>query len=129
MSKQQGNEIVLADRIEPFILLIRGHRVILDADLAALYGTTTKAFNQAVKRNLERFPVDFMFQLTTAEVETIRSQFVTANLRSQTVTSSSASHGGRRYLPNAFTEHGALMAASILNTGMVQIKVTVFGLA
>ena len=88
----------------------------LDADLAALYGTTTKAFNQAVKRNLERFPADFRFQLTVEEAEAVRLRIVTENLRSQIVTSNSAARGGRRYLPYAFTEHGAIMAASVLNT-------------
>ncbi len=108
--------VILVEQIEPRILSVRGQRVILDADLADLYGTTTKAFNQAVKRNLNRFPTDFMFQLTSEEAKAIPSQFMTVNLRSQTVTSSAASHGGRRYAPYAFTEHGALMAASILNT-------------
>ncbi len=139
MSKKPTNEVLLLARIEPCILLIRGQRVMLDADLAGLYGSTTKAFNQAVKRNLDRFPTDFMFRPTAEEAEVMRSQIVTANLRSQTVTtsipprpvrsqtvtanlrsqivtSSSASHGGRRYLPYAFTEHGAIMAASVLNT-------------
>jgi len=130
VSKKRQTEIVLVDQIEPCILLIRGQRVMLDADLAALYGTTTKAFNQAVKRNLDRFPADFMFRLTAEEAAQMRSQTVTtsvssrsmrsqdatADLRSQIVTSSSASHGGRRYLPYAFTEHGVLMAASVLNT-------------
>ena len=74
---------------------------------AELYGTTTKAFNQAVKRNRNRFPADFMFQITGEEFQAMRSQFVT---------SSFVSHGGRRYAPYAFTEHGALMAASVLNT-------------
>ncbi len=116
MSKKQRREVALVDRIEPCILLVRGQRVMLDADLAGLYGTTTKALNQAVKRNLDRFPADFMFQLTAEEAEAMWSQPAAANLRSQTVTSSFASHGGRRYLPYAFTEHGAIMAASVLNT-------------
>ncbi|MGA2034208.1 MAG: ORF6N domain-containing protein [Thermoguttaceae bacterium] len=114
MSKTQRGAVVLVDQIEPCILLIRGQRVMLDADLAGLYGTSTKAFNQAVKRNLDRFPADFMFQLTAEEAEAMRSQAATANLRSQTVTSknlrspivtsSSASRGGRRYLPNTIPE-------------------------
>jgi len=130
MSKKETPDVILVDRIEPCILLVRGQRVILDADLAELYGTSTKALNQAVKRNQERFPGDFMFRLTAEGAEEMRSQTVTtsdssrrqrsqdatANLRSQIVTSSSASHGGRRYLPYAFTEHGAIMAASVLNT-------------
>jgi len=96
--------LVPLERIERTILLLRGERVILDTDLAALYGVSTKVFNQAVRRNLERFPADFMLQLTPEEFD---------NLRSQSVTSSR--WGGRRYRPYAFTEHGAIMAANILN--------------
>ena len=88
-----------------FILILRGQRVILDANLAVLYDVPTKALNQAVKRNADRFPSEFAFQLTSEEF---------ADLRSQTVTSSS--HGGRRYLPYVFTEHGVLMAANVLNS-------------
>lgn len=81
-------------------------RVILDMDLAALYGVSVKRLNEQIKRNPQRFPPDFLFMLTRAEYR---------NLRSQNATSSS-SHGGRRYLPYAFTEHGAIMAASVLNS-------------
>lgn len=88
------------------IITVRGQRVLLDSDLAALYEVPTKAFNQAVKRNLSRFPDDFSFVLSGEEW---------LHLRSQSVTSSSE-HGGRRYPPRVFTEHGALMAASILNS-------------
>lgn len=91
---------VLAGRI----LQIRGQRVLLDSDLAELYGVETRVFNQAIRRNLARFPSDFMFELS-------REEFV--NLTSQTVTSS---WGGRRKLPLVFTEHGAIMAATILNS-------------
>jgi hypothetical protein len=110
------------EQLEPLIFTIREHRVLLDADLARVYGVTTKAFNQAFKRNQHRFPPDFAFQVTAADVENLRSQFVTSSLqapdspknnRSQIVT---GSHGGRRYLPWAFTEHGALMAANILRS-------------
>ncbi len=95
---------------------IRGARVMLDADLAELYGVATKRFNEQVKRNLGRFPVDFMFQLTAAELASLRSQIATSNAsRSQTATTS-PSRGGRRHLPYAFTEHGAIMAATILNS-------------
>jgi phage regulator Rha-like protein len=90
--------------IDRRIYLIRGHKVMLDADLAELYQVPTKAFNQAVQRNKQRFPEDFMFQLTKEEAE---------NLRSQTVTSS---WGGRRYRPYAFTEHGVAMLASVLRS-------------
>jgi hypothetical protein len=88
------------------IAFIRGHKVLLDADLAALYGVPTGRFNEAVRRNLARFPQDFMFQLTDEEQAALRSQFAISN----------PGRGGRRYLPYAFTEHGAIMAATILNT-------------
>jgi len=105
-------------RIEPvegLIRLIRGQRIILDADLGRIYGVPTKQLNQAIKRNLDRFPDDFAFQLTNQEVAILRSQIVT-----------SSSYGGRRYLPFAFTEHGAIMAANVLNsTRAVQMSVFV----
>jgi hypothetical protein len=88
------------------IASLRGQRVILDADLAALYEVPTKRFNEAVKRNAARFPADFMFQLSADEWEALRSQFATSN----------AGRGGRRYRPFAFTEHGAIMAAMVLNS-------------
>ncbi|WP_254425607.1 ORF6N domain-containing protein [Polaromonas sp. A23] len=91
---------VLAERI----LVIRGQRVLLDADLAQLYEVETRVFNQAVKRNSRRFPADFMFQLSADEFENLISQSVTSRW------------GGRRKLPLAFTEHGAIMAASVLNS-------------
>ena len=103
--KADGASPVVVERIEDAILLLRGEKVLLDHDLAALYGVEPKVLNQAVKRNLVRFPDDFMFQLTAAEFE---------NLRSQTVTSSL--HGGRRYLPYAFTEHGVAMLSSVLRS-------------
>jgi hypothetical protein len=90
------------------ILLIRGQRVILDTDLAAFYGETTKRFNQQVNRNLARFPAGFMFQLDEEEFANLRLQFATSSLKS--------SHGGRRYAPLAFTEHGAIMASMVLNS-------------
>ena len=117
--------LVPLERIEGAILVIRGHKVMLDRDLALLYDVEIKALNRAVKRNLDRFPADFMFQLTAEEVKTMRSQIVTADLRSQIVTSSSTSHGGRRYFPYAFTEHGAIMAANVLNTPRA-IEVSVY---
>lgn len=88
------------------IYYIRGHKVMLDEDLAELYGVETKVFNQAVKRNLTRFPSDFMFELTQNEFNSLRSQIVT----------SKSGRGGRRYLPMAFTEQGVAMLASILNS-------------
>jgi ORF6N domain len=95
------------EEIARAILLLRRQRIILDADLAALYGVPTKALNQAVKRNAERFPEDFMFRLTRAEVEALnRSQIVTGPQK----------HRDPRFPPYAFTEHGAIMAATILNS-------------
>jgi len=90
------------------IHLIRGQRVVLDADLAAFYGETTKRFNQQVNRNLARFPPGFMFQLDEQEFANLRLQFATSSLKS--------GHGGRRYAPLAFTEHGAIMASMVLNS-------------
>jgi len=98
------NILVATENIESKILFIRGHKVMLDADLAELYGVETGALNRAVKRNNERFPEDFMFQLTAEEF---------ANLKCQIGISS---WGGRRKLPYAFTEHGVIMAASVLNS-------------
>ena len=96
-----------APPIDDRILMLRGQKVMLDADLAELYGVTTARFNEQIRRNAERFPEDFMFQLSNQEV---------ANLRSQFATSSSRTWGGRRYRPYVFTEHGALMAANVLNS-------------
>ena len=89
------------------IVFLRGDKVLLDVDLARLYGVNTKRLNEQVKRNYARFPRDFMFRVTKQEL---------TNLRSQIATSSLAEWGGRRYAPYAFTEHGALMAANILNS-------------
>ena len=109
--------IASVEQIESRIFLIRGQKVMLDADLAELYGVETKVFNQAVKRNAVRFPEDFMFQLTSEEFADLRCQIDTSNLRSQIVTSNNPSgRGGRRHLPYAFIEHGAIMAASVLNS-------------
>jgi len=110
------NAVVPVARIERAILLIRGEKVILDADLAELYGVATKVLNQAVKRHLERFPKDFMFRLTDQEAAALRSQSVTSKRK----------RGGRRYAPYAFTEHGAIMAATVLNSPRaVQVSVYV----
>lgn len=90
--------------VDNLIIEIRDQKVILDSDLAMLYDVETKKLNQAISRNVERFPEDFMFQLTNEEFQNLRSQFATS------------SWGGRRYPPYAFTEHGAIMAASVLNS-------------
>jgi len=94
-----------SDIIEQKIYLIRGHKVMLDADLAVLYGVETRALVQAVKRNRSRFPSDFVVRLTTAESEQLRSQTVISNTR-----------GGRRYAPYAFTEQGVAMLSSVLRS-------------
>jgi len=111
--------------IEPLILTLRGQRVILDSDLAEIYGVPTKRLNEQVKRNADRFPDDFMFQLTVDEQSSLRSQFATLNQaigaepdkvnRSQIATGSQK-HRDPRFLPRAFTEHGAIMAATVLNS-------------
>jgi phage regulator Rha-like protein len=98
--------LVLAKKVASKILVLRNQKVIIDTDLAELYGVSVKRLNEQIKRNPKRFPPDFSFTITRAEYE---------NLRSQNATSNSA-RGGRRYLPHAFTEHGAIMAASVLNS-------------
>ena len=98
--------------VEPLIKTVRGQKVILDTDLAKIYGVATKRLNEQVKRNADRFPADFAFQLAPKEVAILRSQFATSRL-----------HGGRRYRPYVFTEHGAIMAATVLNSPRaVQMK-------
>ena len=95
---------ISAKIIKTKIFEIRGQKVMLDVDLAEMYEVETKVFNQAVKRNLQRFPIDFMFTLTQKEFQGLRSQIVTSN------------RGGTRYLPSAFTEQGVAMLSSILNS-------------
>lgn len=94
------------DSISRRIELVRGQKVIIDSELAALYGVETRRLNEQVRRNADRFPQDFMFQVTAAEYADLMSQIATSN----------TGRGGRRKLPLAFTEHGALMAATVLNT-------------
>jgi hypothetical protein len=98
-----------SERTEGSILLLRGHKILLDVHLAALYGVTTKRLNEQVKRNRSRFPADFMFQLTTGEVASLRSQPATSN----------RGRGGRRYRPYAFTEQGVAMLSTVLNGARV----------
>jgi hypothetical protein len=116
-SGRKGHLMLPADTISEKILTIRGKKVILASDLAEVYGVATKALNQAVKRNAAKFPPDFMFQITAEEAQSLRgsrSQFVTLK-RGQNI----------KYLPHAFTEHGAIMAATVLNSPEA-IRMSVF---
>ena len=97
-----NNQLTL-ETILPSVFVVRGVKAMLDSDLARLYGVTTRALNQAVKRNSQRFPEDFMFQLTEQEYQILKSQNVTS------------SWGGRRYMPYAFTEQGIGMLSAVLN--------------
>jgi hypothetical protein len=112
MSKDKP--IIPIEQIERSILLIRGHKVMLDRDLAYLYGVTTKVLNQAVKRHKDRFPEDFMFQLGMEEAKIWWTEVRGGGLRSQIVTLKRGEH--IKYLPYAFTEHGILMLSSVLNS-------------
>jgi hypothetical protein len=105
---KQQLSLITQEKIAQRIFLIRDKKVMLDRDLAFLYGVETKALNQAVKRNIKRFPEDFMFQLTNEELNNWKSQFVTSN----------ADRKGLRKRPHAFTEYGILMLSSILNSDM-----------
>lgn len=107
MVKNKDAGLVPVERITHSILIVRGQRVLLDSEIAALYGVTTKRLNEQVKRNSDRFPADFMFRLARAEVEVLnRSQIATGSQK----------HRDPRFPPFAFTEHGAIMAATILNS-------------
>ena len=108
------NELSIQSEIKSRIYTIRNKEVMLDEDLAKLYEVDTKVFNQAVKRNIERFPDDFRFQLNEKEYENLRSQFVTSSLK----------HGGRRYLPYVFTEQGVYMLSAVLKSS-VAIEVSI----
>ena len=112
-----NTSLIPAQRIEQSIILLRDERIMLDSDLAELYGVETKVLLQAVKRNLDRFPDDFMFQLSKEEFDA---------LRSQSVTSKTAGRGGRRYPPYAFTEHGVAMLSSVLRSPRaVQVNIEI----
>ena len=104
--RASSQQLVPSEVIERRILLIRGHKVMLDSDLAALYQVETRVLVQAVKRNVDRFPSDFMLQLAKDEADSLRSQIVISN----------EGRGGRRYLPYAFTEQGVAMLSSVLNS-------------
>ena len=137
MAKQTQKELILTTeqttnnqllQIEPLIRIIRGQQVLLDSDLAILYGVETKRLNEQVKRNIERFPDDFMFQLTKVELINLKSQIATSSAienspRSQIVTSS---HGGARKLPYAFTENGIAMLSSVLRSPIaIQVNIRI----
>lgn len=110
------NQISLIEKVEQQIFFIRGHKVMLDSSLAELYDVETKALNQAVRRNITRFPEDFMFQLAREEANFLRSQFVT----------SKDQRGGRRYLPYVFTEQGVAMLSSVLNSERaIQVNIAI----
>ena len=117
MTKPDGRSDVPIERIESAILFIQGHKVTLDRDLAALYGVTTFNLNKAVKRNTDRFPEDFMFQLTAEEAGTLRFQIGMSKGKGR---------GGRRYLPYVFTEQGVAMLSSVLRSKRaVQVNVEI----
>ena len=121
------SELVLQRIIENRIFLIRGHKVMLDKDLATLYGVPTKRLNEQVRRNMRRFPHDFMFQLTRAEVESLRSQFATLNEpidKKGVMDSKRGKH--QKYPPYVFTEQGVAMLSSILNSERaVQVNIII----
>lgn len=107
-------KLIIMEVVEDKIFMIRGHRVMLDKDLANLYGVSTKRLNEQVKRNVKRFPMDFMFLLENKEVMNLRSQIATS------------SWGGKRYLPYAFTEQGVAMLSSVINSERaVQVNIAI----
>lgn len=105
-AKTKRTPPLTTDSVSRRIVLVRGQKVVIDSELADLYGVETRRLNEQVRRNADRFPPDFMFQVTAAEYADLMSQIATSN----------GGRGGRRKLPLAFTEHGALMAATVLNT-------------
>ena len=112
---RKSESLIPIEQIDGMIRTIRGSRVILDSDLAKIYGVPTFRFNEAIKRNRHRFPPDFMFQLTRAEFDSLKSQ----------IAMSKTGRGGRRTLPYAFTEHGALQAANVLRSSRA-VQMSVF---
>lgn len=119
----QADSSLALDRVQGRILQIRDQRVLLDSDLAELYGTTTKRLNEQVGRNRNRFPEDFVFRLSSDEFAALRSHLATSNGGGQD--DGGPRRGGRRYPPNVFTEHGAIMAATVLNTP-VAVEASIF---
>ncbi len=106
MAKMKPKSVVPVDTITAMLHIVRGQRVMLDEDLARLYGVATKVLNQAVERNIDRFPIEFSYVMTQEEFTNLRSQIVT----------SSSTYGGRRYPPRVFTEHGVAMLSSVLRS-------------
>jgi hypothetical protein len=122
----EGTSLVPVERIEQAILFLRGQKVLLDEDLAELYGVETKVLNQAVRRNADRFPEDFMFQLTREELENLRSQIVTSRCYDSSSKSYDLPWGGRRTPPYAFTEQGVAMLSSVLRSSRaVQVNIEI----
>jgi len=112
---EKSRDLIPEKKILKIIMIVRGEKVILDSDLATLYGVKTRRLNEQVRRNIDKFPDDFMFQLTKEEFENLKSQIAT----------SSSTWGGRRKLPFVFSEHGALQAANVLNSSQAN-KMSVF---
>ena len=122
----EGTSLVPVERIEQAILFLRGQKVLLDEDLAELYGVETKVLNQAVRRNADRFPEDFMFQLTPEEFENLRSQIATSRCYDPSEKSHDLPWGGRRTPPYAFTEQGVAMLSSVLRSSRaVQVNIEI----
>jgi hypothetical protein len=115
MPEKRTAALAIVEPVERLIRQVRGERVMLDADLARIYGVATGALNRAVQRNADRFPSDFMFRLEQEDFDVLRCQIGTSNV----------GRGGRRYLPYAFTEHGAIMAANVLNSPQA-VQMSVF---
>ena len=127
---QNSSDLIIQDRITRSIYLIRNQKVMMDSDLATMYGVETKVLNQAVKRNMDRFPEDFMFQLSTEEWDdlqvTIREQNDDHSLRSQSVTLKNDRGRHRKYLPYVFTEQGVAMLSSVLNSKTaIQVNISI----
>ena len=116
MAQKSASNVILVERIQQSIYLIRGEKVMLDKDSAVLYGVETRVLNQSVRRNVDRFPDDFMFQLTDEEAERLRSQIVISN----------EGRGGRRYPPSAFTEQGIAMLSTVLRSKRaIQVNIAI----
>jgi ORF6N domain len=122
----KSKSLVPIEQIDGMIRTVRGARVILDSDLAKIYGVPTFRFNEAIKRNRHRFPPDFMFQLTREEFNSLKSQIaMSKRQKSSQIAMSKTGRGGRRTLPYAFTEHGALQAANVLRSSRA-VQMSVF---